>query len=54
MQVETDGHVYILDFGVFDTGGKKPRVMPKSGKVFRVEPESARVSGGGGFVVGGG
>ena len=38
VQVGPDGLVYILDFGVFDTGGQKPQVMPKSGKVFRVEP----------------
>jgi glucose/arabinose dehydrogenase len=38
VRVGPDGLIYILDFGVFDTRGQKPGVMPKTGKVFRIEP----------------
>jgi glucose/arabinose dehydrogenase len=35
VKVGPDGLVYVLDFGVFEGGGK---VLPKTGKVFRIEP----------------
>jgi glucose/arabinose dehydrogenase len=35
VKVGPDGFVYVLDFGVFEGGA---RVLPKTGKVFRVEP----------------
>jgi glucose/arabinose dehydrogenase len=33
-----DGLVYVLDFGVFESTEKAAKVMPKTGKVFRIEP----------------
>jgi len=37
VQFGPDGLLYVLDYGVFIIG-KTPKVMPKSGKVFRLEP----------------
>jgi glucose/arabinose dehydrogenase len=36
-----DGLVYVLDFGVFSPTAKSAKVMPKTGKVFRIEPARA-------------
>jgi glucose/arabinose dehydrogenase len=38
VRIGPDGKIYVLDYGVFDTTGPKPRVMPKTGKVFVIEP----------------
>lgn len=38
VKIGPDGNVYILDFGVFEPTEKSARVLPKTGKVFRVEP----------------
>jgi glucose/arabinose dehydrogenase len=35
-----DGLLYVLDFGVFVSTEKAAKVMPKTGKVFRIEPAS--------------
>lgn len=37
VRVGPDGMIYVLDFGVFMTGGQ-PKAMPKTGKLFRIEP----------------
>lgn len=39
VKVGPDGLVYVLDFGVFEST-PKPEVLPKTGKVFRIEPVS--------------
>ena len=39
VRIGPDGKIYVLDYGVLDTTGPKPRVMPKTGKVFVIEPE---------------
>ena len=39
VKIGPDGLVYVLDFGVFERGA---RVLPKTGKVFRVEPVPRR------------
>jgi len=36
-----DGNLYVLDFGVFVPTEKSGRVLPKTGRVFRIEPETA-------------
>ena len=41
VKVGPDGLVYVLDFGVFDSTEKAAKVMPKTGKVFRIEPVPA-------------
>ena len=38
VRVGPDGVVYILDFGAFITTGSEPTAMPKTGKLFRIEP----------------
>ncbi len=38
VKVGPDGLVYVLDFGVFEPTAKAAEVMPKTGKVFRIEP----------------
>lgn len=38
VKVGPDGLVYVLDFGVFEPTEKSAKVMPKTGKVFRIEP----------------
>jgi hypothetical protein len=38
VKVGPDGLVYVLDFGVFEPTAKAAQVLPKTGKVFRVEP----------------
>jgi glucose/arabinose dehydrogenase len=38
VKVGPDGLVYVLDFGVFVATGEAGRVLPKTGKVFRIEP----------------
>jgi glucose/arabinose dehydrogenase len=38
VKVGPDGLVYVLDFGVFESTEKAAKVMPKTGKVFRIEP----------------
>lgn len=37
-----DGLLYVLDFGVFQPTEKAAKVMPKTGKVFRIEPVRPR------------
>jgi hypothetical protein len=41
VKVGPDGLVYVLDFGVFDSTEQAAKVMPKTGKVFRIEPATA-------------
>ena len=38
VKVGPDGLVYVLDFGVFRSTATAANVMPKTGKVFRIEP----------------
>lgn len=38
VKIGPDGLVYVLDFGVFDATAEAGRVLPKTGKVFRIEP----------------
>jgi glucose/arabinose dehydrogenase len=38
VKVGPDGNVYVLDFGVFRSTPSAANVMPKTGKVFRIEP----------------
>lgn len=38
VKIGPDGLVYVLDFGVFDATADAGRVLPKTGKVFRIEP----------------
>lgn len=38
VKVGPDGLVYVLDFGVFEPTAKAAQVLPKTGKVFRIEP----------------
>lgn len=38
VKVGPDGLIYVLDFGVFESTEKAAKVMPKTGKVFRIEP----------------
>lgn len=47
VKVGPDGLVYVLDFGVFDATLDAGRVLPKTGKVFRIEPVPAEGGGGG-------
>lgn len=42
VKIGPDGNVYILDFGVFEPTEKGARILPKTGKVFRVEPLAGR------------
>jgi glucose/arabinose dehydrogenase len=42
VKVGPDGLVYVLDFGVFQSTEKAAKVMPKTGKVFRIEPVPPR------------
>jgi glucose/arabinose dehydrogenase len=42
VKVGPDGLVYILDFGVFEPTQKAAEVLPKTGKVFRIEPVRAQ------------
>jgi glucose/arabinose dehydrogenase len=42
VKVGPDGLVYVLDFGVFESTEKAAKVMPKTGKVFRIEPVPGR------------
>ena len=44
VKVGPDGLVYVLDFGVFEPTAKAAQVMPKTGKVFRIEPLAAATS----------
>ncbi|HEX2251960.1 MAG TPA: hypothetical protein VHQ65_01670 [Thermoanaerobaculia bacterium] len=44
VRVGPDGLVYVLDFGVFTTT-EQPKVLPKTGKVFRVEPVGGPAEG---------
>ncbi len=41
VKVGPDGLVYVLDFGVFDPSSGTEKVLPKTGKVFRIEPVPA-------------
>jgi glucose/arabinose dehydrogenase len=36
-----DGLLYVLDFGVFEPTEKAAKILPKTGKVFRIEPQTA-------------
>ena len=36
------GLVYVLDFGVFNPSEKTMKVFPKTGRVYRIEPVTAR------------
>jgi glucose/arabinose dehydrogenase len=38
VKIGPDGNVYVLDYGVFRPQEKAANVMPKTGKVFRIEP----------------
>lgn len=38
VRVGPDGNVYVLDYGAFVTTSNPPKAMPKTGKVFRIEP----------------
>jgi glucose/arabinose dehydrogenase len=38
VKIGPDGLVYVVDFGVFRPQKKMANVMPKTGKVFRIEP----------------
>ena len=38
VKIGPDGNVYVLDFGVFRSTKTAANVMPKTGKVFRIEP----------------
>jgi glucose/arabinose dehydrogenase len=40
VKIGPDGLVYILDFGAFTPVEKSAKVLPKTGKVFRIEPIS--------------
>lgn len=42
VQVGPDGLVYVLDFGVFNPSEKTMKVFPKTGRVYRIEPVTAR------------
>ncbi len=42
-----DGLVYVLDFGVFNPTEEAARVLPKTGRIFRIEPVPAAGAGGG-------
>jgi glucose/arabinose dehydrogenase len=44
VKVGPDGLVYVLDFGVFNPTEKTSKVLPKTGKLFRIEP-TARPAG---------
>jgi glucose/arabinose dehydrogenase len=46
VKVGPDGLVYVLDFGVFDATMTAGRVLPKTGRVFRIEPLPAGDGGG--------
>jgi hypothetical protein len=37
-KVGPDGLLYVLDFGGFESTEKAAKVMPRTGKVFRIEP----------------
>ena len=38
VKVGPDGLVYVLDFGVFESTADAAKIVPKTGKVFRIEP----------------
>lgn len=38
VKVGPDGLVYVLDFGAFGPTRGSGKVLPKTGKVFRIEP----------------
>lgn len=38
VKVGPDGLVYVLDFGVFEPTAESAKVLPKTGKIFRLEP----------------
>jgi glucose/arabinose dehydrogenase len=42
VKVGPDGLVYVLDFGVFNPSEKTMKVFPKTGRVYRIEPVTAR------------
>lgn len=42
VKVGPDGLVYVLDFGVFNPTEKVMKVFPKTGRVYRIEPGTAR------------
>jgi glucose/arabinose dehydrogenase len=42
VQIGPDGLVYVLDFGVFNPSEKTMKVFPKTGRVYRIEPVTAR------------
>ena len=46
VKVGPDGLVYVLDFGVFEPNKTAAEVLPKTGKVFRIEPAAAPASPG--------
>jgi glucose/arabinose dehydrogenase len=41
VKIGPDGFIYVLDFGVFEPTAEAARVLPKTGKVFRIEPVPA-------------
>ena len=47
VKVGPDGLVYVLDFGVFEPTATGQEILPKTGRIFRVEPDpgAARTSG---------
>lgn len=38
VKIGPDGLIYVLDFGVYDASGDNPKMFPRTGRVFRVEP----------------
>jgi len=38
VKIGPDGNVYVLDFGIFSPTEKSGKVLPKTGKMFRIEP----------------
>lgn len=38
VRIGPDGMIYVLDFGAFVTDSGEPKAMPKTGKLFRIEP----------------
>ena len=38
VKIGPDGLVYVLDFGVFEPTATAAKILPKTGKVFRIEP----------------
>jgi hypothetical protein len=45
VKIGPDGLVYVLDFGVFQPTAEAARVLPKTGRVFRIEPLPATGAG---------